>query len=221
MSFDYTVKTNQDGPHERLLETVRRHLQQPFQHPISQQQRSIFAGLDQQVQTHQRPVILDCGCGTAMSTTILAERYPKHWVIGIDKSAHRLARTPTLPDNALVVQADLVDFILLAAEADWQIDKQYHLYPNPWPKAAHLKRRWYGHPILPTLMALCPQIEVRSNWRLYCEEWLLAAETLGGWEGQINHVNTSSEALTYFERKYFANGQHCHQLVLSREGTGS
>jgi tRNA G46 methylase TrmB len=39
-----------------------------------------------------KPIILDSGCGTARSTLLLAERYPHHIVVGVDRSFVRLVR---------------------------------------------------------------------------------------------------------------------------------
>jgi len=219
--FDYTILTNQTGVHDNLVRTVERHRNSPYQRPISAQQQAIFAEVNTLVQAVERPIILDCGCGTGLSTQLLSEKHPDHWVIGIDKSIHRLARNRSdtnnihQENNAIWVRADLVGFIRLASQTNWPITKQYHLYPNPWPKSMHLKRRWYGHPIFPVLMQLSDSIEIRSNWRLYCEEWLLAAKQLGNWQGAIKLIPDNKQPLTLFERKYFLAKQKVYQLLLS------
>ena len=60
-----------------------------------------------------------------------------------------------LRDNALLLRAELSDFFTLVAyQSDWVVHSHYLLYPNPYPKSKHLKRRWHGHPIFPVLLAL-------------------------------------------------------------------
>jgi tRNA G46 methylase TrmB len=60
-----------------------------------------------------------------------------------------------LKKNAILLRAELSDFFsLVAYESDWIVHSHYLLYPNPYPKAKHLKRRWHGHPIFPVMLAL-------------------------------------------------------------------
>ena len=56
--------------------------------------------------------------------------------------------------------------------------KHYILYPNPWPKAKHVQRRWHGSAVFPQIIAVGQEIILRSNWLLYLEEFQLAAEVL-------------------------------------------
>lgn len=131
--------------------------------------------------TGPRAVVLDSGCGTGMSTEVLAYAYPTMPVIGIDRSLHRLSKRAgeDVPSNALLVRADLVDFWTLAHATDELIvAKHFLLYPNPYPKAKHLKRRFSGHPIFPLLVALGGELVVRSNWRVYLDELVTALRSI-------------------------------------------
>ena len=139
-------------------------------------------------------VILDSGCGKGLSTLILAKLYPDIPIIGIDRSHDRLSRfgvystdgenndEQILVDsfvsfkgksNAILIRAELSDFwSLVGYQSDWVVKSHYILYPNPYPKAKHLKRRFHGHPIFPTILALGGNLIVRSNWDIYCKEML-------------------------------------------------
>lgn len=110
-------------------------------------------------------------------------------------------------DNALLLRADLVDFWRLARAADWRLARHYLLYPNPYPKSAHLKKRWHGHPVFPALLALGGELELRSNWSIYVEEFALAVALLRGREGEISPHVPNDGFLTPFEQKYFESGQ--------------
>ena len=60
-----------------------------------------------------------------------------------------------LNSNAILIRAELSDFFTLVAfQSDWIVHSHYLLYPNPYPKGKHLKRRWHGHPIFPVMLAL-------------------------------------------------------------------
>ena len=85
------------------------------------------------------------------------------------------------------------------------------LYPNPWPKPGHLRRRIHGHPAFPLLVALGGRIELRSNWQLYVEEFGLAM-SLSGRPGAICRIDAVSP-LTLFERKYRDSGHALWSFV--------
>jgi hypothetical protein len=57
---------------------------------------------------------------------------------------------------------------------------------------------------------------LRSNWRLYLEEFQQAAAQMH-LHGELSQVNVAVEkALTPFEAKYQASGQVCWQLTLHK-----
>lgn len=217
------IVTNQPGIHEKLAELVKRHIEHPSQKPYQAHTEAAFKDIHQKVLAHQGEVILDSCCGVGQSTRILAQQNPQALVIGVDKSAHRLARNVDelwQDDNGKpltnfhLVRADLNDFYRLVAQADWPIKKHYILYPNPWPKSKHIQRRWHGSAVFPHIMAIGENIILRSNWRLYLEEFQFAANLLNI-KSEITQVQERSP-LTPFEAKYHASGQICWQLSLSK-----
>ncbi|MCH4563891.1 SAM-dependent methyltransferase [Halomonas sp. EGI 63088] len=216
------IVSNQPGPHEDLSRRVMRSLAHPLRKPVAEHTRDAFTRARCWRETRgDMPLILDAGCGVGLSTRRLAERFADHAVIGVDRSAARLSRDHgPLPDNALLVRADLVDFWRLALAAGWQPVRHYLLYPNPYPKAAHLKMRWHGHPVFPAILALGGRLELRSNWKLYVEEFALALELAAGVTAAVEpYVPAAAgrlpvEYLTPFEQKYHASGQPLWRLVV-------
>lgn len=216
-----TIVTNQPGIHEKLYDIVNKHCEHPSLKPYQAHTKSAFEEADKRVQIHQGEVILDSCCGVGQSTRILAQKNPQALVIGVDKSAHRLERNIEGEwlddeghklDNYLLVRADLNDFYRLVANSNWPVRKHYILYPNPWPKSKHIKRRWHGSAVFPDIMKIGEQLILRSNWRLYLEEFQAAAQILKV-EGEISPIDNLSP-LTPFEAKYQASGQACWQLLL-------
>src|SRR5690625_4936039 len=214
------VDSNQSGLHPRLAERVRRHLLHPYRRPVAEHNRRAVEQAAERLAEHDGPLLLDSFCGVGASTALLACRHPEALVVGLDKSARRLARhghhLPAsaggrLPDNCLLVRAEVDDFWRLAAEAGWRPQAHYLLYPNPWPKAAHLQRRVHGSPVFPHLLELGGRIELRSNWRLYLEE-CAAALALAEWTARLRPL-PPAPPWTPFERKYAAAGQSLWQLV--------
>jgi tRNA G46 methylase TrmB len=145
-------------------------------------------------------MILDSGCGTGRSTRLLAQVYPQHLVLGIDRSIARLTKSQTnqrkhddnyidnqiyvhpVTPNAYLIRAELVDFWRCCLDHDarfWtsHISHHYLLYPNPYPTLQRLTLRWYAHPSFPLLLQLNAQkLIVRSNWEGYLKEFSMAVE---------------------------------------------
>ena len=152
------ISSAQSGPHDDLAALVHRHLDHPFRKPILDYNRQAFSAAlaARDAWNSGAPLVLDAGCGVGWSTLRLAERYPDHFVIGVDQSSDRISRGKplSLPANAHFQRADLVDFWRLLDEAGVRLARHYVLYPNPWPKIGHLARRWHGHAVFPDLLAL-------------------------------------------------------------------
>lgn len=159
-------------------------------------------------------LILDSCCGTGMSTRILANRFPQSLVIGIDQSRKRLEKETEgmkKPSNCLMLQANCEDIWRLCIKNNIIFDAHYILYPNPWPKINHLKRRWHGHSVFPVLKDLAQTTVLRSNWKLYLEEFSLAWEILAGSTSIIKPL-TIENAMTLFEKKYIGSKQQVFEL---------
>ncbi|ATD08996.1 SAM-dependent methyltransferase [Pseudoalteromonas piscicida] len=213
-----SITTNQQGLHEKLDEIVTKHLTAEFKKPIAAHTQSAFDEVNARVQAFNGPIILDSCCGVGESTANLAKRHPDALVIGIDKSAHRLDKhdveyKQTEQGQYILVQADLNDFWRLALEADWQPTHHYLLYPNPWPKAKHIQRRWHGSAVFPFIVKLGGKLELRSNWDIYVQEFARAL-ALSGVDAEVEAYE-SNEAITPFERKYWASGQSSTRLVVT------
>lgn len=205
------VSTNQAYPHRGLGARLARHLTTPFLSPVKTHNLHAFQVTHRAWRRHQGALVLDSGCGIGESTRILAERHPQAFVVGIDKSRHRLyqrtgGRPIYLKDNYALVRADLVDFWRLAKDAGWHLARHYLLYPNPWPKQKHLKRRWHAHPVFPTLLSLGGAIELRSNWHNYALEFAEAIRLATGRNAEVSRF-IPLRPLSPFEKKYWESRQ--------------
>ena len=126
------VSSNQPHLHPRLAAVVRRHLGATHRARILSHNLSAYESLRQKLAAEARPLVLDSFCGTGHSTAALAERHPGHLVVGIDKSAQRLAKHPfPNSDNYLLLRADCEDIWQLLARDGMRADFHYMLYPNP------------------------------------------------------------------------------------------
>lgn len=210
------VYSQQAGISNQLPVLVRKHLQTQFKKPLHPFSIKLFEQLQRAIADAGMPVILDSGCGNGDSSLQLATRYPEHMVVGIDKSQHRLNKylrgeASYRKDNLLLARADLVDTWRQIAADGWQIDKHFLLYPNPWPRPDQVKRRWHGHPVFPTLIAVSKRIELRTNWQIYACEFKQAL-AIAGIDAVINKL-TADTYNSPFERKYHVSQHELFQLV--------
>lgn len=209
------VSSNQDDPHPALAATVRRHLDHPWRAPVADHDRAAFQRARDWLGDSSAPLILDSGCGTGRSSVLLARRYPQARVVGLDQSAHRLERASRrfeLPRNLLLTRTDCTGFWRLAEQAGWRPWRHYLLYPNPWPKSTHLKRRWHGHPVFPHLLGLGGTLVLRTNWALYARE-MAAALAVAGRAAALRELAGCEPSLTDFEDKYRGSGHRIWELV--------
>lgn len=199
------VSSGQHWTHPKLPALVHRHLAQPWRKPVADFNRAAFAELEAVLQSASRPLLLDSFCGTGQSTATLAQQYPEHLVVGIDKSAQRLQRhVAGANGNYLLLRAECEAIWHMLLERQWRPERHYLLYPNPWPKPGHLQRRIHGHASFPLLLQLGGAVELRSNWQVYVEEFGLAMH-LAGRRGQVERI-PGDPPLTLFEDKYRKSG---------------
>ena len=218
------ISSTQTSAHEHLASVVAKHARTEFRKPFTAYNHDAFdSSMAAWHAAGHAPLILDAGCGVGLSTLHLAARFPDHFVIGVDQSASRLSRNTvwagTLPSNFIRVRADLVDYWRLLHAAGVQLARHYILYPNPWPKIGHLTRRWHGHAVFPTVIALGGVLECRTNWKIYIDEHAAAVNQLTGSEVCTEQYAPSSP-ITPFEQKYCLSGHSlwrcCTNLVMPR-----
>ncbi|WP_421132682.1 tRNA (guanine(46)-N(7))-methyltransferase TrmB [Alteromonas sp. A079] len=213
-----SITTNQIGVHEKLDELVLKYKQSTNMRPLGEHTQAAFDEAQAWLDSYSGPIILDSCCGVGESTAHIANANPECRVIGLDKSALRVNKHQHYSagqDNYRVIRADVNDFWRLVVKAQWNVVQHYLLYPNPYPKKTQVQKRWHASAAMPDLLAITPNIEVRSNWLIYVMEFAQAAKHYGV-EGRLSEVN-SATPITPFERKYTASGQQCWQLVCNSE----
>lgn len=221
---NYDIQTTQCTVHPDLKKIVEKHRAHVYQLPVTPLQQELFDLLSNTLKNIKKPLILDAGCGTGRSTYQLAKNYPEHFIIGIDKSIARLNQEKSFRtqseniffagENAVLLRADLIYQWLLMSKTTWHFEKIYLLYPNPYPKPAQIKRRFYAHPIFKSLLTLSDHFEIRSNWLLYLEEFALAANYFRSFNSTLSAF-TPTVPLSNFEEKYYATQTTVYQLILN------
>ena len=242
------VTTNQTDIYDKLEEVVRKYATTAYLRPIADHTRAAFGEAEKFIEGFYGStrcekdsadcaaykVILDSGCGTGESTLNIARQHPDIPVIGIDKSAARLTKAGTAPQNAFLVRAELLDFWRLALDkvtaGRWNIPYHALYYPNPWPKQSEATRRFHLHPIFPTFLQLGDTIELRTNWEIYAREFAMAARIAKKIPGQAGDDKTCAgddmmvvceafqpeQPITAFERKYNEARQQLWRVVITK-----
>ena len=205
--YNTRVYSNQSSIHGDLATLVQKHMKSTWQEPTPPHDREVTNEIIALLEAHDGPLILDSFCGTGMSTAKLASQHPKALVIGIDKSTDRLRRhVQTQSRNYRLLRGNCEHIWAQLVSANVVCAQHYLLYPNPWPKKVHLKRRIHGHPSFPLLKQLGGAIEVRSNWKIYVDEFAAASKLLG--LGTQVESLSATDPMSLFERKYAASNEN-------------
>jgi len=218
------VTSSQAGVHPNLEKCVRRHLETPWAQPFHQPSVEMCRQLeDEGVFSAGQPIILDSGCGTGRSTQRLADMFPRHIVIGVDRSFARLAKSGMKSgfhrnENCILLRAELATFWRLLVRHGYSLERHFLFYPNPWPKPAHLLRRWHGHPVFPQLLSLGGEIELRCNWETYAQEFAQAVNFACGTNIIVEKIQPES-GISLFEQKYLERGQALFSVIVPAQVT--
>jgi tRNA (guanine-N7-)-methyltransferase len=212
------VQSNQDSPHSDLTLLWQKYKQTEFCKSYAAHTQLAFESIKEIISKTPRPIILDSGCGVGDSSVWLAENFPTHWIIGVDKSESRLNKNPCFSadmyPNLVLVRAELTDFWRLLRKSGIHIDRHYLYYPNPWPKKKDLKKRFHGHPVISDLLRLSSFFQLRSNWTIYVMEFAQAVEYWLDIKPDIKTLGVI-EPVTLFEKKYLASGHLLYELTFS------
>ena len=175
-----------------------------------------------------RPVFLEIGFGNGEALLELAARHPQHNYLGVE--VHRpgighlllqLARHDL--SNVRLVRRDAVE-VLRDALAPASLAGAYLLFPDPWPKQRHRKRRL----LQPDFVHLLARVlrpggifHAATDWEDYAMhmlEVMSAADGLfvnGAGEGRFS-PRPPDRPLTRFERRGRRRGHGVWDLVFRR-----
>ncbi|MBO0695156.1 MAG: tRNA (guanosine(46)-N7)-methyltransferase TrmB [Verrucomicrobia bacterium] len=110
------------------------------------------------------PLHIDLGCGDGLFLCALAQKMPDKNFLGIERLLNRIricARKAATLDNVrlLRVESSYAVRYLLPAES---VEKFYLLFPDPWPKRRHHRRRIVTPDFLKSIHAA-----LQKNGRIY------------------------------------------------------
>ncbi len=165
---------------------------------------------------------VEIGCGKGLGLAEKAAAEEDAFFLGIDRCAERFRAAAARAGvsgagNLLVVRRDAVPLVAFHFPPS-SVDAFDFLYPDPWPKAAHAKRRWHLHPFaLRLVRTLKPggTLHVASDRPGYVLEAAAAYTLLGLALERLGPVPPGSRR-SHFEVKYLARGMTLCETTLRK-----
>jgi tRNA (guanine-N7-)-methyltransferase len=166
------------------------------------------------------PVVLEIGSGTGEVTAALAGADPHRDVLAVEVHTPGVANLLRLAEsrglrNVRVAEGDAV-VVLRDMLAPDSLDEVRVLFPDPWPKARHHKRRL----VRPAFVALVAsrlrpggRLHVATDWPHYAEQ-VLDVVTASGLHGST--VPRPDRPVTRFEQRALADGRPIVDVVAVR-----
>ena len=166
------------------------------------------------------PIHVDLGCGDGLHLAALAAQYPGEKFLGIERLLHRArsaTRTTSHLENVGILRADTLFVVrhLFSAES---IQAFYLLFPDPWPKRRHHRRRIVTPEFLVDLArALAPSgsLFVATDHTEYFER-ILQLATQSNLFCVVDRPPEAEVSESTFERRFREAGIPIHRLELRK-----
>lgn len=180
-----------------------------------------FTPLDlMQVFSHPAPLEVDIGCGDGAFLAALAERFPERNFLGLEKLAGRVRRACkkasrlALPNVRFlrIESAYAIQYLLPPAS----VDVVHLLFPDPWPKKKHRRRRIVTSDFLTLVHRLLVpngRFRVATDQKEY---FAAMRELILPYAFVEMTPATETFPLTTFERHFLAEGASIYRLELRK-----
>lgn len=202
-------------------------------HPWEIDQAVLADGVDwSMIFGRSGPVEMEIGCGKGLFLSRASAGHPEVNWLGVERSSEHLRRAI---DRAVKARVENVRFVKAGAEdllRSWLPDASLRavhiLYPDPWPKKRHHKRRLLGLQQGPaTVRHLARVVEpgghlaIATDHTGYAEVIMQVMRGAEGFEREETFYSQSLFAdgelpLTEFERKYRLEGRLRHRFSWRR-----
>jgi tRNA (guanine-N7-)-methyltransferase len=165
------------------------------------------------------PLHVDLGCGDGSFLCELAQQFPEKNFLGIERLSKRVekARRKTEKiENVRVLRADTSDAVRYLLPEN-SVETFYLLFPDPWPKRRHQRRRIFTRGFLDSVAAALEHdglLRVATDQLDYSQQ----IEQVSRAHPQFEIVDPGDMALpsTKFERKFQEQGASIHRLTLRK-----
>ena len=166
------------------------------------------------------PIEIDLGCGDGAYLAAIATAAPARNFLGIERLLGRVRSTCRKVAASGLSNARVLRIESLYAVRDLfphrSIDAFHIMFPDPWPKRRHQRRRLLDEPFFDALaLALTARgiVQVATDQREYFD---LVRESATA-SGAFREIDWCSRAQTTFERHFCSRGLPVYRLALSKE----
>ena len=167
------------------------------------------------------PITLEIGFGRGEALLAEACAYPEHRLLGIEvyrPGLHKVLRVAEEAGvaNLRVLCADAAP--LVARMPDACLACIRILFPDPWPKARHHKRRLLQKGFLAECARIAAPgavLHIATDWQPYAQQIEELLATLGDWSRE----HPPARRTTHFEERGLRRGHQIHEWALRRPAT--
>ena len=165
------------------------------------------------------PLHVDLGCGDGSFLSELARRYPEENFLGIDRLVGRVARAcrrAAALENVRVLNVES-SYAVRHWLPEGSVETFYLLFPDPWPKRRHQRRRIVKLDFLDAIhraLAHNGSFKIATDQLDYFEKIRALAENHSGFA--IVDLENSDLPMTKFERRFRELGAPIYRLSLRK-----
>tara|TARA_Y100000590_G_scaffold139674_1_gene159998 strand:+ start:18124 stop:18819 length:696 start_codon:yes stop_codon:yes gene_type:complete len=174
----------------------------------------------------QRKLIADVGFGTGESLIFMASEFPNINFVGIEVYPSGIGSTLNNAEqksvsNIKIIESDVLD-LFKAKVADEIFDSIVFLFPDPWPKRKHHKRRLLSENFLRLLykkVVMGGTVFCKTDWEDYYLHMKKSFSSVQGWHLQEPGnfpLHIKSLPKTKYERKALEEGREVRQLLFRK-----
>lgn len=165
------------------------------------------------------PVEVDLGCGDGRFLAARATEHPDRDFVGVERLLGRVRSTCRKAafrslTNVRVIRVEIasaVEYLMPPGS----VDTFHLLFPDPWPKRRHQRRRVVTPQLLEAIArALKPggMLHLATDQRDYFEQMLRLTRESGAFEQEREQQAAFPE--TTFEKRFRATGEQIYRVVL-------
>lgn len=172
-------------------------------------------------------VEIDVGCGDGGFLLEMARRHPERAFLGIERLLGRVRKI-----CRKAAREGLRNVRILRLETQYAIEWMippgsvatlHVLFPDPWPKTRHRRRRLVGESLLDAAHAALEsggELRIKTDHPDYARVIGKLVAGRSGWES-VPWPSVSDEVVTDFERGFLAEGRAIHRYRLRKVSIGN
>ena len=169
------------------------------------------------------PLVVEVGSGMGEATAAMAAADPGRDLLAVDVHVQGLGRLlRRIEDDGLTnVRACEGDAVVLLRDmlAPGSLDEVRVYFPDPWPKARHVKRRLVQRPfvdLVATRLRPGGLLHVATDWPPYAEQVRDALLPHPSFEVVVDGPRPAHRPVTRFEQRGLDAGRPSYDLVVRR-----